>query len=280
MSEPAGWPIGNPDGTHTEMERAPELIPADAGPYESMKPSSLLRRHASGSPTRFVARRPSTVSRGGDAMQGVVRTRQVLAHPMVIVESFGLRVLVRALLAGRDETFLDIVSRCAEEGAREHLDEVDLLRTVDQFVRFERRARDLYETLSRQLAPLPEAAKFFATLARQEEGHAIVLSRVRRQISRGRFWTESKDLHLASLKAVDALLARLEEEARQGVSLARALDIVEALEGSELDLVFDGLNSSVDMRSRARFERFFALNQRHAQYCEEQVRSLRARHGS
>jgi len=45
-------------------------------------------------------------------------------------------------------------------------------------------------------------------------------------------------------------------------------------------LVFDGLNSSVDMRSRARFERFFALNQRHSQYCEEQVRSLRARSGS
>jgi hypothetical protein len=208
-------------------------------------------------------------------MQGVVTTIQVLAHPLVIVEGFGLKVLLRALFAGREETFLDIVSRRAEEEARGDMDELDLVRMVDRFVGFERRARDLYLDLSEQLAGLSEAARFFATLSRQEEGHAIVLSRVRREISRGRFWTDSKDLHLASEKAVDALLTDFEEEVRHGVSLPRALDIVEAIEGSELDLVFDSLNSSVDLRSRARFERFFVLNQSHSLYCREQVRTLR-----
>ena len=91
---------------------------------------------------------------------------------------------------------------------------------------------------------------FAAMRAAQEEGHAIVLSRVRREIRRGRLWTESKDLHLASVDVIDTLLAGF--EVRQGVSLARALEIVEGIEGPELDVVFDRLNGSVDMRSRAR----------------------------
>lgn len=212
-------------------------------------------------------------------MEGVVTRVQVLAHPIVIVEGFGLKVLVRALLAGPGETFLDVVSRCAEEEARSEMDELDLVRTVQRFIGFERRARDLYGRLAQQFSSHPEAAKFFATLSRHEEGHAIVLSRVRREIRRGRFWTDSRDLHLASVGAIDALLADFEEEVGPGVSLGRALGIVEAIEGSEIDVVFDNLNASVDMRSRAQFERFFVLTEHHLAYCREQVRRLRAREG-
>ena len=209
-------------------------------------------------------------------MQGVVRTRQVLAHPIVIIEGFGLKVLIRALLAGPSETFLDIVSRCAEEESRSDLDEIDILRTVDRFTSFERRARDIYAGLARQLKGHPDAAKFLARLSNQEEGHAIVLSRVRREIRRGRLWTESKDLHVSSVAGMHALFERFEAEVRGRVSLGRALEIVEAIEGSELDVVFDTLNRSVDMRSRARFERFFVLSENHLAYCREQVQRLRA----
>jgi rubrerythrin len=209
-------------------------------------------------------------------MQGVVTRAQVLAHPIVIAEGFGLKVLLRALCAGRGDTFLDVITRCAEEEERSELHEVDLVRMVDRFIGFECRARDLYRQLSSRFADLPDASKFFATLSRQEEGHAIVLSRVRREIRRGRFWAESKDLHLAALRTLDALFTLYEEEVRQGVSLEGALEIVEGIEGSELDVVFDRLSESVDMRSRARFERFFVLSQNHLAYCREQVRRLRA----
>jgi rubrerythrin len=212
-------------------------------------------------------------------MQGVVTRMHVVTHPIVILESFGLKVLVRALLADRTETFLDIVTRCAEEEERRDMEELDLVRTTRRFIGFEQRARDLYQQLARQFADRPEAAKFFANLSRQEEGHAIVLSRVRREIRRGRLWTESKDLHLASVEAVDALLAGFEAEVRRGVPLGRALDIVERMESSELDVVFDCLNGSVDMRSRARFERFFVLSQNHLAYCRERIQSLRAAFG-
>jgi hypothetical protein len=212
-------------------------------------------------------------------MQGVITRTQVLAHPIVIAESFGVRVLVRALFASARETFLEIVSRCAEEEAHLGMYGFDLVRTVNRFVGFECRVRDLYQRLSQRFADTRDAAAFFRTLAGHEEGHAIVLSRVRRELRKGRAWRESKALHVAAVEGFDARLGACEEEVRRGVTLARALELVEAIEGSELNVVFDTLNGCVDMRSRARFERFFVLTQRHLAYCDEQLRSLRARHG-
>jgi hypothetical protein len=212
-------------------------------------------------------------------MQGVITRVQVLAHPIVIVESFGVRVLVRALFADARETFLEIVSRTAEEEAHLGMDEIDLVRTVKRFIGFERRVGDVYRRLSLQFSGAAEAAKFFAILSGHEEGHAIVLSRVQREMRKGRLWKHSKDLHFATVEAFEARLEVYEEEVRRGVTLARALQIVEGIEGSELNVVFDTLNGSVDMRSRARFERFFVLTQRHLAYCRKQVQGLRSQHG-
>jgi hypothetical protein len=203
----------------------------------------------------------------------------VLAHPFLIVESFGVKVLVRALFAGEGETFLEIVSRSAEDEA--HLGEVELglARSVRRFIGFERRIGALYRSLSQQLSGDPEAARFFRAMSAHEEGHAIVLSRVRREIRRGRLWKRSRDLHAAAVGSFEARLESYEEEVGGGVSLARALEIAEGIERSEINVVFDSLNASVDMRSRARFERFFVLTQRHVAYCAEQVLRLRARSG-
>jgi rubrerythrin len=212
-------------------------------------------------------------------MQGVITRVQVLAHPVVVVESFGLKVLWRALLAGGRETFLDIVNRSAEEEAHAADEELPLARTVKRFAEFERRVRDLYRRLAVQLLDDEEAARFFRTLSAHEEGHAIVLCRVRRELRRGRLWKESKDLHLADVQAFDAVLSACEAEVRRGVPLARALAIAERLEASELNVVFETLNGCVDMRSRARFERFFVLTQRHLAFFREGLAALRARDG-
>jgi hypothetical protein len=213
-------------------------------------------------------------------MRGIITRVQVLAHPVVIVESFGVKVLVRALLSDARETFLEIVSRCAEEEAHVGMDELRLARTVKRFIGFECRVRDLYRRLAERFSANPDAARFFATLSRHEEGHAIVLSRTRREIERGHLWKESKDVHASTVEAFEARLEALEKEVLgSGLTLSRALEIVEGIEGSEINVVFDTLSAGVDMRSRARLERFFVFTQRHLAYCREQIRSLRARHG-
>lgn len=212
-------------------------------------------------------------------MKGIITRAQVLAHPVVIAESFGVKVLVRALFASARDTFLEIVTRCAEEEAHLGMADLGLARTVKRFIALERRLGALYGLLAQQLAGVDGAARFFETLASQEEGHAIVLSRVRREIGKGRVWKESKALHDAAVESLERRMGAYEEEVHRGVELARALDIVEGIEGSELNVVFDTLNGCVDMRSRARFERFFVMTEAHLAYCAEQVRALRARHG-
>jgi len=212
-------------------------------------------------------------------MKGVITKVQVLQHPVVIAESFGVKVLWRALWAGARETFLEVVLRSAEEEAHLGMEEIKLVRTVKLFTGFECRAEAIYLRLSEEFAGAPEVARFFSTLAGHEEGHAIVLSRVRREVRNGRLWKESRALHAEAVEGLEARFAEYEAEVGRGVTLARALSIVEGLEGSELNVVFDTLNGGVDMRSRSRFERFFVLTQRHLGYCSEEVRRLREMHG-
>lgn len=210
-------------------------------------------------------------------MQGVITKVQVLAHPVVILESFGMKVLLRSLFAGARETFLDVVSACAEEDEHAGMAEIDLVRTVKRFIGFERRMRDIYLELSRRFSGDAQATRFFRTIGGHEEGHAVVLSRVQRELRRGRLWRPSDELHVATMEGFEATLDAHEQEVRRGVSLARALEIVEAIEGSEINLVFDTLHGAVDMRSRARFERHFVLSRRHLAYIGEQVAALRGR---
>jgi hypothetical protein len=44
--------------------------------------------------------------------------------------------------------------------------------------------------------------------------------------------------------------------------------------------MFDSLSGCVDMRSRARFEKFFVMTKAHLAFCEQQIRALRARYGA
>lgn len=212
-------------------------------------------------------------------MQGVITRVHVIAHPVVVFESFGMKVLLRSLFAGAKETFLDIVAACAEEEEHAGMAEVDLLRTVKRFIGFERRMRDIYQELALSFPGDAQAEKFFKVLAGHEEGHAIVLSRVRRELRRGRLWRRSKDLHVAAMEGFEAALDAHAQAVRRGVTLAKALELVETIEGTEINAVFDTLEGSVDMRSRARFERLFVLSRRHLSYLREQIGALRAREG-
>jgi hypothetical protein len=53
------------------------------------------------------------VTQGATVMQGFITTREILLHPRLVVESFGLRVYVRCLIriatATRPVTFLECI---------------------------------------------------------------------------------------------------------------------------------------------------------------------------
>ena len=57
-------------------------------------------------------------------MIGAIRKRDILAHPFITIDCFGWSVFLRALTAGRNQTFLALLtetrSRESIAGSRDH----------------------------------------------------------------------------------------------------------------------------------------------------------------
>ncbi len=213
-------------------------------------------------------------------MLGVIQKKDIIQHPFIIIEGFGVRVLIRALIADEKETFLDIVNECFELEEHEGMDDLSLSQAVKQFLGFELRVREIYLSLEKQMLEqgYQDVSQFFQEIAAHEEGHAVVLARVRKEISRGHFWKDSADVYQGDITAFEKALKAVEEQVAKGPTLAEALDIVDALEGSEINMVFDNLKDSVDMKSRTYFERFFVMTNKHLQICSTKVQLFRERY--
>ncbi len=211
-------------------------------------------------------------------MQGVITTKAILQNPIVIIEGFGLRVFINALFADKDATFLDIINECHELDAHKDMASMNLSEIVNQFIGYELKSQEIYTILSERFSELSDVSAFFKNLARHEEGHAIVLARVRREIERGHYWKESKQIHLDEIKRFDRFMKKAEASVLAGVSLAEALTLVDQLEGSEINIVFENLNKSVDMKSRKRFEKFFVMTSEHIGYCDKQTTAFRKKY--
>ncbi len=155
---------------------------------------------------------------------------------------------------------------------------MDLRAIVNQFIGYELKARELYTILSAKFSELKDVSDFFRHIARHEEGHAIVLARVRREIDRGHYWKESKQIHTSEIEHFDRFIKEAEASIQSGVSLAEALDLVDSLEGSEINIVFDNLNHAVDMKSRKRFKKFFVMSKEHIGFCEKKTAEFREKY--
>ena len=213
-------------------------------------------------------------------MQGVITTKSILQNPLVIIEGFGLRVFINALFADKDATFLDIINQCQELDAHKDMARMNLSEIVNQFIGYELKAQELYTILSKNFSELSDVSAFFKNIASHEEGHAIVLARVRREIERGHYWKESKQIHIAEIERFDRFMKEAEASVRSGVSLAGALTLVDRIEGSEINIVFENLNKSVDMKSRKRFEKFFVMTSEHVGFCEKQTAAFRKKYAA
>jgi len=211
-------------------------------------------------------------------MQGVITKKEVLKNPVVIIEGFGLRVFINALFADKDATFLDIINECHELDSHKDMASMNISEIVNQFIGYELKAQELYTILSKNFSELSDVSAFFKNIARHEEGHAIILARVRREIERGHYWKESKQIHISEIERFDRFMRDAEASIQSGVSLAEALTLVDLLEGSEINIVFENLNNSVDMKSRKRFEKFFVMTTEHVGFCEKQTANFRKKY--
>jgi len=203
-------------------------------------------------------------------MVGVIRKRDIIAHPIVTVRCFGWPVLLKTLLAGRQQTFLTLL---CESGALAP-PAFEVPEVIGDCVALELRAQRIYEQLAERFADRPSVREFFATLSEQEGTHAELLELCQAIASR-EGWMEE---YFAPWRAAVPRLVKQMDEAEAFVnehdSLADALRLVISVEGSEINDVFESVVASTDSDFVRHLEAFQEAEAMHLRYITVQIAEL------
>ncbi len=182
-------------------------------------------------------------------MIGVIRRRNILAHPFVTIRCFGWWVFFRALIAGRSQTFLSLLADT--KGLQPPTVKVPEL--VERCVKLELQAKRIYESLAGRFLDHTLIGDFFDTLARQEETHAELLRLCREAASRAVWKEECFAPCRDSIPCLERQMKNIELSLESLDSVADALRVVMQIESSEVNRVFE----SVVAASRSAFVRKF-----------------------
>lgn len=204
-------------------------------------------------------------------MVGAIRKREVLAHPIVTIQCFGWQVFFRALLAGRNQTFLSLL---AESGAMQApTDPVHEL--IERCVELELAAETIYDRLGQQFAGSAEAATFFRTLARQEQSHAELL-RLCKAAATNSGWAEEQ---LGPSRGVLPQLEQDMDSARTTLpsvtDLAAAFRLVIQIESSEINTVFRRVVAATESDFVKKLQAFQTAGSQHVGYICREISRLR-----
>ena len=104
-------------------------------------------------------------------MVGVICKREVCAHPIVTIRCFGWKVFWHVLVAGSNQTFLELVAKYGELAPPQ----VNVIKLIGRCIRLERRAKRLYKTLAVRWQHHKDINHFLLCLANQEQEHIDLL---------------------------------------------------------------------------------------------------------
>jgi rubrerythrin len=206
-------------------------------------------------------------------MVGVIRKRDILAHPIVTVRSFGWPVLFRALLARRNQTFLSLLVQA--HALRPPTIQVPEL--LDRCIDLELSARRIYEKLAGVFSDREAVRRFFETLAEQELGHAELLGLCREAAGRQGWLEEQFAPWRNAVPRLTQQMASEEACLRDLDSLTDALRLVIRVEGSEINQVFDSVVAATDSDFVRTLRAFHTAETEHLAYIADQIPELEPR---
>ncbi|MBN1586556.1 MAG: hypothetical protein JW937_03900 [Candidatus Omnitrophica bacterium] len=205
-------------------------------------------------------------------MKGVITKRHVISHPHLVIQGFGLRVFLRALAAGSNDTFFEVIVR---EWAQPVDPTPDKTFVFDQMTRLELRISHIYRILAGKFAnENKRASKFFSTLARHERGHAELIRLAKLEMLRGRLRGDLWRVEHHHLEEAGKLVRSIHAQAHQAHDLPQALDYVRRLENSSANLLFDSFRVSLSSRRFSAAERIVFSTQQHERYYRAGMASL------
>lgn len=217
-------------------------------------------------------------------MVGAINKRDLLAHPIVTIRNFGWRTFWRALIARPGTPFLTVL---ADAGVLHSVAD-EVTEFVARCVELELQVSRIYTVLAKRFADEPAAAAFFAELAQQEESHAELLELCRAAAAQHHWDSAPVEPWKHVVPQLERRMREIEISVDGTTSLLEALELVIAIESSEINDLFNCVVSATDSDFVRRVRVFREAEARHLDFiCEgisrltpdlaSQCRALRAR---
>ncbi len=203
-------------------------------------------------------------------MVGAIRKRNILAHPIVTIHCFGWTVFVRALFSPQGATFLSVlapveVARPVKKPWRE---------AIERCCSLELRGKGIYLELAERFSENAEAHDFFTVLANQEQEHHDLLQLCSAAMRRGHWKSEGFAQSLKSLPGLESHMHAAEKTAQLLRTLPEALELVLALECSEINFIFHGVVRSSESPFVRRLRAFNTAGEDHLEYIGRRLPEL------
>jgi hypothetical protein len=189
-------------------------------------------------------------------MVGVIRKRDILAHPLITVHCFGWPILLKVLVAGRDRTFLSLM---ADTWALRP-PKLEVPELLDRCVKLELRAQRIYESLAVRFGEHPPVKRFFQ-LCRGLAGREGWLE------EHFKPWRDAVPRLERQMDDVEASVDGLERS-------TDALRLVIRIEGSEINQVFGSVVAATDSIFVRNLQAFHTAEAKHIEYIARQIPEL------
>jgi rubrerythrin len=177
-------------------------------------------------------------------MLGAIQKADILSHPLVTLRWFGWKVLLRALVAGPDRTFLSIVAQTmfAPSGI------VQLPRFLQRGIRLELRAMQIYQSLAYRFVDVERLREFFEELAKEEQRHAELLELCYTSAGPEAWKPARMAPWFDLLPQLEETMNDLERRESEVVSVSDAMRLLIAIESSEINEVFMAIVEASESR--------------------------------
>ena len=205
-------------------------------------------------------------------MFGAITNRDILAHPIVTVRSFGWRIFFKAIFSGREKTFLSLLqgAHLFDESASMSGSPELLGRSIE----LELQANRIYEVFAKTFASSTAVRHFFKTLAQQERDHADMLELCRAAAIRGRWKLSYLNPWQGYLPHLEQMMQEIENSMYSIQSVNDALSLVIHVESSELNPVFEAVVASSDSVFIQKMIKFRTVMKNHISYIAETLPQL------
>jgi rubrerythrin len=197
-------------------------------------------------------------------MNGAIRKRDILAQPFVTIHCFGWLVFFRALVAGRNQTFLSLLAETHKPPP------LKVRNVIERCIKMEEKVKSIYERLAVWFTGRAAVKEFFDELARQEQSHAELLELCQRSVRRESKLQERFRPLRDTLSRVEKQMERIESSLESVGGLADVLRLVLWIERSEINTVFRGVVAATGSEFVRTVRTFHTAGARHITFiCDE-----------